>query len=159
MAAGMKSDNVGDLCLPGCQHRQRRNKCVTSLTMDEVPLATFNQSIYFWRNVIIALRWPCLNANNAHPFDLGLPGKRFNALAWLSSQQRNADPITRQASSNFMHMRLDSSHVWKIARRYHQYVQRHQLYLSICGRDLSRPSPHLLRPLLKNEWFWRQRQT
>src|SRR5690348_13116096 len=118
MPSRMKRDNVRNLCLPCCQHRQWWHKCMTALAMDEVPSSMFDQGIDLWRNIIVALRRPCLHANDTHSFVLGLSGKPVETIFWLGRQQCDANSTAYQASSDFVHMRLDSPHIREIARSY-----------------------------------------
>src|ERR1700680_3035380 len=111
----MKSHRVRHLCCFSCQHCHWWNKSMASLTMHKVPLAAFDYRINLWRNIVIALRWPCLHANHTHPLDLSLPWQRVGATARLRSQQRHSHPVTCQASSNFMDVRLNPPHMGKVA--------------------------------------------
>src|SRR5712691_3278066 len=79
---GMKSDNVWDLCFFSREHCQRRNKGMTTLTVDEIPCAVFDNGIHLRRDVVVLLRRPGPNSHDAHAFDFILPGKWSSKVLW-----------------------------------------------------------------------------
>src|SRR5579859_6405263 len=119
MATRMEGDNIRYFCLSCRQHSQWRHKCMTSLAVNEIPCAVFDQRIKLWRDIIVAPRRPGLHTNDTHSLVLYFPGEPVIKLLWFGCQQCDIDSITYQASSDFMHMRLDSAHMRKIARRHH----------------------------------------
>src|SRR5579859_4103051 len=119
MTTGMKGDNIGYFC-PSCrQHSHRRYACMASLAMNKVPCTVFDQGKDPWRDIIIATRRPCFHANDAHSLVFDLSGELVIQLLWFGCQQCHTDSLAHQASSDFMHMRLDPPHMRKIAGGYH----------------------------------------
>src|SRR5258706_1696467 len=71
----VKGKDIWDLCSLSCQHSHWRNECMAPLTMNKVPVTTFDQRIHFWSKVVVTLCRPGSDTNNAHAINEFLFGK------------------------------------------------------------------------------------
>src|SRR5260370_41183739 len=101
--------------------------------MYEVPLAMLNDRVYFRCYVVVSLRWPCPNPNDAHPFNFIIVGERRGKDLWDSCKQCNIDSIAYKTTSHFMNMRFDTTNIAEVAWRYHQHSQCFCFLGHYCG--------------------------
>src|SRR5881392_1293569 len=118
----MKSDNIGNVSLFCREHRQWWNEGMATLTMHEIPRAKFDATRYLWGNVVVILWGPSWHTHNSHSLHHFLFRNWRGRGMWHSSQNRDVVSLLHKTSSNFIDMRLNTTHIWEVACSYHQNV-------------------------------------
>jgi hypothetical protein len=117
VATTVKAEHVGDASAKGREHRDRRNECVVSLAMDDVPPLTGYHGWQSGSKIHIGALGHGANANHVDS---------CNPLVWreptLSVGRKDSDSVapSGEPACDLIRVNLCPSRVWKKTRRYIQ---------------------------------------